>query len=322
VLSTQDHVDINDFLFFVFSILFFLLVCFRAGYNTCFRLHVTSYVNDSNVYVTDLKRVLCVSLLGKKVIYMAKKFYVVWQGRKPGIYTDWPTCLQQVDKFTGARYKSFPSLADAQSAFEGGSSSAGTSSKSKNKSNASSVKTYTAKEVLAFDAYTKIFTDGGCEPNPGEAGSGLALYCENELTQLWYGLYNPMGTNNTAELNALHQALLIAKREINAKRTVAIFCDSKYSIQCVIQWAASWEKKGWKKSGGEIKNLALIQQMFALYQTLKENVHVLHVNGHVGVEGNELADRMSIYAMNQKETQLVRFPEPFNLAELLSLRAG
>lgn len=253
---------------------------------------------------------------------MAKKFYVVWQGRKPGIYTDWPTCLQQVEKFAGARYKSFPSLTDAQSAFESGSSSVGTYSKSKNKSSTSVVKTYTSKEVLAFDVHTKIFTDGGCEPNPGEAGSGLALYSKNELSQLWYGLYNPMGTNNTAELNALHQALLIAEREINAQRTVAIFCDSKYSIQCVTQWAVGWEKKGWKKAGGEIKNLVLIQQMFALYQALKESVHILHVNGHVGVEGNELADRMSIHAMSQKEAQLVRFPEPFDLAALLSLRAG
>lgn len=253
---------------------------------------------------------------------MAKKFYVVWRGRKPGIYTDWPTCLQQVERFTGARYKSFPSLTDAQLAFKSGSSSVATSSKPKKTSNASTVKTYTAKDVLAFDAHTKIFTDGGCEPNPGEAGSGLALYYNNELAQLWYGLYDPMGTNNTAELNALHQALLIAEREMNAQRTVAIFCDSKYSIQCVTQWAAGWEKKGWKKSGGEIKNLALIQHMFALYKILKKNLHILHVNGHVGVEGNELADRMSIYAMNQKEAQLVQFPEPFNLTELLSLRAG
>lgn len=279
-------------------------------------------IKGSNVYANYLDWALTVSLLRKKVIYMAKKFYVVWKGRKPGIYTDWPTCLQQVDKFTGARYKSFPSLKDAQLAFDNGSLPAGTASKSKNKSNASTLKTYTAKEVLAFDAHTKIFTDGGCEPNPGEAGSGLAVYCNNELTQLWYGLYNPMGTNNTAELNALHQALLIAEREIKAQHSVVIFCDSKYSIQCVTQWAAGWEKKGWKKAGGEIKNLVLIQQMFALYQTVKESVHILHVNGHVGVEGNELADRMSIYAMSKKETQLVRFPEPFNLASLLSLRAG
>jgi len=44
---------------------------------------------------------------------MAKKFYVVWQGRTPGIYTDWNSCKQQVDKFAGAKYKSFPTMVEA-----------------------------------------------------------------------------------------------------------------------------------------------------------------------------------------------------------------
>ena len=254
---------------------------------------------------------------------MAKKFYVVWNGREPGIYNDWPSCLKQVDKFTGARYKSFLTSDEAKAAFAGSAGNVATSGpKAKRKSNGAGVKTYTAKEVTAFEAQTKIFTDGGCEPNPGEAGSGLALYRDNALAELWYGLYNPKGTNNTAELNALHQALIMAKSELEAKRSVAIFCDSKYSIQCVTEWAVGWEKKGWKKSSGEIKNLALIQEMFVLHQSIKSDVHVLHVNGHVGVEGNDLADRMSIYAMTGKERTFARYPEPFNLDQLLALRAG
>ncbi len=48
---------------------------------------------------------------------VAKKFYVVWQGREPGIYSDWASCKQQVDKFAGARYKSFPTQAEAMAAF-------------------------------------------------------------------------------------------------------------------------------------------------------------------------------------------------------------
>jgi len=45
---------------------------------------------------------------------------------------------------------------------------------------------------------TKMFTDGGCEPNPGEAGSGVAVYRDGEISELWFGLYEPKGTNNTA----------------------------------------------------------------------------------------------------------------------------
>ena len=34
---------------------------------------------------------------------VAKKFYVVWEGREKGIFTDWDTCKRQIDKFAGAR---------------------------------------------------------------------------------------------------------------------------------------------------------------------------------------------------------------------------
>ena len=57
-----------------------------------------------------------------------------------------------------------------------------------------------------------------------------------------------MGTNNTAELNALHQGLLLAGDEIAKGKTAAVFSDSQYSIQCVVQWAIGWEKAGWKKA--------------------------------------------------------------------------
>ncbi len=114
----------------------------------------------------------------------------------------------------------------------------------------------------------------------------------------------------------------MAEKEIANKTTVAVFCDSKYSIQCVTQWAAGWEKKGWKKQGGEIKNLELIQTMFALYKRIKTKVKVLHVNGHVGVEGNELADRMSIHGIDTKEEAFARFEVPKSLKEVLAMRTG
>jgi ribonuclease HI len=46
-----------------------------------------------------------------------KKFYVVWQGVKPGIYTSWEECKAQVSGFKNARYKSFASRQEAEQAF-------------------------------------------------------------------------------------------------------------------------------------------------------------------------------------------------------------
>tara|TARA_R110002072_G_scaffold57188_3_gene147300 strand:+ start:47192 stop:47947 length:756 start_codon:yes stop_codon:yes gene_type:complete len=251
---------------------------------------------------------------------VAQKYYVVWKGRETGVFNDWATCKRHIDHFPGARYKSFKTLSEAEAAFKGGASLS-TSGQAVTKKK-SGVKTYTAAEIKTIKLDTKIYTDGGCEPNPGEAGSGVAVYRDEQISELWYGLYNPKGTNNTAELNALFQAMVMAQEELKKERSVAIFCDSKYSIQCITQWASGWEKKGWKKAGGEIKNLSLIQEMFVLYKELKSQLQILHVNGHVGVEGNELADRMSILAIEKQDPDFVRFSEKIDIDKLLAKRSG
>lgn len=48
-----------------------------------------------------------------------QKYYVVWNGRKPGIYKTWADCLEQVEKFEGAAYKAFEDPEEATKAFAG-----------------------------------------------------------------------------------------------------------------------------------------------------------------------------------------------------------
>jgi ribonuclease HI len=45
------------------------------------------------------------------------KFYVVWKGRKTGIFDKWDLCQQQISGFEGALYKSFETRAAAEIAF-------------------------------------------------------------------------------------------------------------------------------------------------------------------------------------------------------------
>jgi len=255
-----------------------------------------------------------------------RKFYVVWQGHETGIFTDWETCRQKVQGVKGAKYKSFATREEAEAAFSAGPSITASGNKDKEPvkktTNRNTVKTYSPDEIASLAADTFIYTDGGCEPNPGEAGSGMAIYRDGKIDELWYGLYSPNGTNNTAELNALYQALVQAQTELKSKRSVTILCDSKYSIQCVTQWAVNWEKKGWTRPTGEIKNLELIKELYTLYQSIKNDIKILHVNGHVGVEGNELADRMSILAIEENNTEFCRYMDEINVEEILALRPG
>jgi ribonuclease HI len=177
------------------------------------------------------------------------------------------------------------------------------------------------KEESDKDAVT-IYCDGGCTPNPGKAGSGIAVYRNNKLSELWYGLYEEMGTNNTAELGALYESLLLAQKETENGNTVEIKCDSMYSINCIKTWAISWEKKGWTKKGGEIKNLEIIKLAYHLYNSIKKDVTLSHIKAHAGFEGNELADRMTMYTIQEKSESFVKYDKEIMVVDILKMRAG
>lgn len=249
---------------------------------------------------------------------MAKKYYVVWVGRETGVFTNWDYTKSLIDKYPKARYKSFKTQTEAESAFSNGASPSNT---------VKVIQKETQSKTADFQPYVKtditIYCDGGCDPNPGKAASGVAVYSKEVLTELWYGLYNPQGTNNSAELNALNQSLLIARKELLAGKSASILCDSQYSINCVTNWAYSWKQRGWKrKVAGDIKNLEIIQQAHALYDELKDKLIVSHVKAHIGIEGNELADRMSIYGIDKKEVTFTQYEEELDISALLKLRAG
>ncbi|WP_315900071.1 ribonuclease H family protein [Ferrimonas balearica] len=244
-----------------------------------------------------------------------KKFYVVWTGRQTGIFPDWPSTEAAVSGFPGAKYKGFATEAEARAAFAQDYQQA-------IKNTPRPAKAAAARSAALPSSDWVIYADGACDPNPGQAGTGLALYRDGTLSELWYGLYTPQGTNNTAELNGLNQALMLAQQGVDQGRSVTVLCDSQYAINCVSQWAAGWARQGWTRKGDPIKNLALIQAGYALWQPLADKITLAHVKGHAGIEGNELADRMSVHAVDQQEQDFVRYDGPQDIATILAMRAG
>jgi ribonuclease HI len=252
---------------------------------------------------------------------MGRKFYVVWLGRQTGVFTDWATTQRAVDKYAGARFKSFPTRAEAEQAFgRGGNASIPPKTPSRQKAATPDSKRSATRTSDQFNV--TIYCDGACEPNPGNAGSGIVVYRAGKLAELWFGLYNPRGTNNSAELNALYHALRMAEAEIRTGNTVEVCSDSAYSINCIRSWAPKWEKKGWKRPGGEIKNLEIIQDCYAIYRRIEKELTLTHVAAHVGTEGNELADRMAMLGAQSKEKELRLYQEKIDIPTLLKLRAG
>ena len=42
------------------------------------------------------------------------KYYAVQKGRQKGVFLTWAECKAQVDKFPGCRFKSFPTVEEAE----------------------------------------------------------------------------------------------------------------------------------------------------------------------------------------------------------------
>src|SRR5512135_2536111 len=106
---------------------------------------------------------------------MAQKFYVVWSGRQTGVFTDWATAQQAVDKYAGARFKSFPTRAEAEQAF-GRVGYASIPPKTARRQNARTPDIESSAAQLSHQFDVSIYCDGACEPNPGNAGSGIVVY--------------------------------------------------------------------------------------------------------------------------------------------------
>jgi len=232
-----------------------------------------------------------------------QKYYVVWVGRSTGIFDNWPEAQASVAGFAGAKHKSFTALAEAEAAFAEAPALA-------KPSKTSSADTKVTKNPVSLSKYSldpafdiHIFCDGGCDPNPGEAGSAVVVYQSGKLCEMFHGLYQVDGTNNTAELKALHRAMIIAEDKLACGLSVQILSDSIYSVNAMTTWGTSWKNTGRMDGRGKpLANRELIAEMFQLYLKMEKRIDVIHVKAHCGIEGNELADRLCTLAIQKKVT--------------------
>ena len=134
---------------------------------------------------------------------------------------------------------------------------------------------------------TGVFTDGSCSPNPGRGGWGVAWLQDGVLIKQAYG-ETPDTTNNRMELLALIEALKLLPESTE----ITVYTDSQLCANTVNEWAAGWARRGWKRKAGPIKNLELVQELYALKQ-LRPNVTIAWIAAHSGYLGNELADSLA-----------------------------
>lgn len=148
-----------------------------------------------------------------------KKFYVVWVGKQPGIYSSWAECQKQIKGYAGAKFKGFITKEMAQKAFD-------------NPSNFMGKKTVFEPQLSAEELQRigkpimqSIAVDGA-----GNNQTGIVEYqgvFSETGTRLFHQGPFKGGTNNIVEFLALVHALAYSKKY---KLNYPIYSDSKIAM--------------------------------------------------------------------------------------------
>lgn len=150
----------------------------------------------------------------------SQKYYVVWQGHHPGVYTSWDKCLAQVKNYPNAKYKAYPTREEAEDAFR-----SGPATKNESLPRQTRVKARTNEKII----YQSISVDAACSGNPGMM-EYRGVWTEDRSEIFHFGPQRD-GTNNIGEFLALVHALALLLKKKDS--TTPVYSDSKTAIAWV-----------------------------------------------------------------------------------------
>ena len=185
---------------------------------------------------------------------MAKqKFYVVWDGVNPGIYSSWTECQLQIKGYKAAKYKSFDSLQEAEQAYASHFSNyIGRNASPEKKTPAC---TFTEGQLPYIE--NSLAVDAACSGNPGPMEyRGVHIASQQQIFH-----FGPVkGTNNIGEFLAIVHGLALLKQK---GFDMPIYSDSRNAI--------SWVKQ--KKCKTKLERKADTEELFKLIERAEKWLH-------------------------------------------------
>ena len=188
---------------------------------------------------------------------MAKqKFYVVWEGVTPGIYSSWTDCQLQIKGYEVAKYKAFDSREEAERALASSPYAYIGKNATNKKENKPTLHTLPAAVIE-----NSLAVDAACSGNPGPMEyRGVHIASQQEIFH-----FGPMkGTNNIGEFLALVHGLALLKQK---GFDMPVYSDSVNAI--------SWVRQ--KRCKTKLPRTAETEQLFLLIERaekwLKENTY-------------------------------------------------
>ena len=204
---------------------------------------------------------------------MAKnKYYAVKAGLTPGIYTTWAECEANVKGFSGATYKGFGTLIEAEQ-FLGNCDPAYYDEPS------------STKQLIFHQSNLVAYTDGSYDAITNRYSHGVVMYLNDTVIQELSGVADkyPASNNVSGEIDGAIRAINWAVD--NGYPEILI----KHDYSGVAHWATgTWRAK-----------LPLTRSYVQFIQQASKHIKINfeHVKGHSGDPGNERADQQAKEAL-------------------------
>ncbi len=199
----------------------------------------------------------------------ANKYYAVKAGHKPGIYVSWDECKKQVEGFSGASYKGFTTLQEAE-AFIGIVS--------------------TPMEKISSNRLVSeavAYVDGSYDDNIKEFSYGLVMFVD-DIEDHFAEKYN---TANLVEMRNVAGEIMGAQKAMqycidNNIKTLDLY----YDYEGIEKWCTG----EWKANKLGTKSYK------QFYDSIKDSLRVTFykVTAHTGDKYNELADQLAKNALS------------------------
>lgn len=237
---------------------------------------------------------------------MSKKFYAVKIGKKPGVYTTWDECKEQVNKFSGSIYKSFKTLEEAEK-FAGiklesiskksnikvkAKLNLTTSDKElkpiKSKANVAYFENYIEPDDIKSDFDIIAFVDGSYDRVSKTFGSGIAVidFEKNLVKEYKVAGHDKWDQwNIVGEIEASKYAIKLAYDK--GLNKICIYHDLKN----IALWAAgTWQAKN-----------EYTQSYVRFVEEYSKDIEItfIKVKGHSCNKYNDIADRLAREAIEE-----------------------
>lgn len=158
-----------------------------------------------------------------------------------------------------------------------------------------------------------IYADESCLGNQfrdrARPGAAAGLIERFDDRRGWYrrdyALFEPDTTNNRMAILSAIAGLSSLKRPCD----VIFTSDSQYLVRGMTDWVHGWARKGWKRKGGPIENLALWRRL--VEEARRHRVEWRWVKGHAEHPKNEYANELATGTASARQSLVGLVPSRF-----------